>query len=184
IIRAGNRRNRLASRTIRADELRAQVVRIFVKLGLPEEESQIVAEHLVEADLRGVHSHGVIRVPSYVASCKAGRINPRPNVRVVTDRGGQVVVDGDNGFGQLVAHRANQIAIDRGIEHGMAGVALRRSNHCGTMAYYAIRAIPHGLIGLATTNAGINMAPTGGTKKLVGNNPFAMAVPTSREWPM
>jgi len=66
----------------------------------------------------------------------------------------------------------------------MAGVSLRRSNHCGTMAYYAVRAIEHGLIGFATTNAGINMPPTGGARKLVGNNPFAMAVPTNREWPM
>lgn len=174
----------MAARNVPVQQLTDQVVGIFTKIGLPQDDARVVAEHLVEADLRGVHSHGVIRVPTYANACKAGRINPHPNIRIVEDNGGQVVMDGDNGIGQLTAYRANEVAIERGKEHGMAGVALRRSNHCGTMAYYAVRAIPHGLIGFATTNAGINMPPTGGTKKLVGNNPFAIAIPTNREWPM
>jgi LDH2 family malate/lactate/ureidoglycolate dehydrogenase len=119
-----------------------------------------------------------------VEAIRGGQINPRPNIRIVADSGAQVVMDGDLGFGQVAARRANELAIERGKVHGMAGVALRRSTHCGALAYYALRAIPHGLIGFATTNAGINMPPTGGAKKLVGNNPFAMGVPTSREWPM
>jgi LDH2 family malate/lactate/ureidoglycolate dehydrogenase len=174
----------MASRAIDAAELRTRVTRIFEGLGIPAADGSIVAEHLVEADLRGVHSHGVIRVPTYVRACRDGTINPSPDIKVIVDNGGQVVVDGDNAIGMLAAHRANELAIERGKQHGMAGVALRRSNHCGTMAYYATRAIRHGLIGWATTNAGINMPPTGGVKKLVGNNPFAMAVPTNRAWPM
>ncbi len=174
----------MATRTVAAGELTERVARVFAKLGLPDEDARIVAEHLVEADLRGVHSHGVIRVPTYVEGVRAGRINPTPDIRVVEDHGGQVVMDGDNGFGQLAAYRANELAIERGKEHGMAAVALRRSTHCGAMAYYAIRARAAGLIGLAITNAGMNMTPTGGTGKIVGNNPFAMAVPTNREWPL
>lgn len=174
----------MATQTIPADVLTARVTRIFEQLGLPDEDGRIVAEHLVEADLRGVHSHGVIRVPTYVDRIREGKINPRPNIRIVTDHGGQVVMDGDYGMGQLTAYRANALAIERGKAHGMAAVALRRSTHCGAMAYYAIRARAAGLIGLAITNAGMNMTPTGGTQKLVGNNPFAMAVPTSRDWPM
>lgn len=174
----------MAARPVDASTLRTQVTRIFERLGLPNGDATIVAEHLVEADLRGVHSHGVIRVPTYVSACQSGSINAHPNIRIVTDNGGQVVVDGDNAIGQLAAFRANEIAIERGKTHGMAAVALRQSNHCGTMAYYAVRAIPHGLIGYATTNAGINMTPTGGTVKLVGNNPFAIAIPTNRDWPM
>ena len=174
----------MADRIVDAATLKAQTARIFERLGVPAADALIVADHLVEADLRGHPSHGVIRVPSYVTACREGRINPRPNIRIVEDHGGQVVMDADNAFGQLAAFRANELAIERGLAHGIAGVALRRSTHCGAMAYYPIRAIPHGLIGWATTNAGINMPPTGGAKKLVGNNPFAMAVPTNREWPM
>jgi LDH2 family malate/lactate/ureidoglycolate dehydrogenase len=174
----------MAARTIAADELRARVARVFTKLELSQDDAEVVADHLVEADLRGVHSHGVIRVPTYVQQLRDRKLNPRPNVRIVIDNGAQVTVDGDDAMGQLAAFRANEIAIERGRRHGMAGVALRRSGHAGAMAYYPLRAIRHGLIGFATTNAGINMPPTGGTTKLVGNNPFAMAVPTGRDWPM
>lgn len=170
--------------TVEARALTTRVTRIFERLGAPESDAAVVADHLVEADLRGVHSHGVIRVPRYVDEIRAGQLNVRPNIRVVSDRGGQVVMDADNGFGHLAALRANEVAVERGKQHGMAGVALRRSTHCGALAYYPIRAIRHGLIGFATTNAGLNMTPTGGTKKLLGNNPFAVAVPTNRDWPM
>lgn len=172
------------AQAVNVAELRDRVAGIFTRLDVPAEDAGIVAHHLVEADLRGVHSHGVIRVPTYVTAIKAGKINPKPNIEVVEDHGGQVVMDGDNGLGQLTAFRANELAIERGKEHGIGAVALRRSTHCGAMAYYAIRAREAGLIGLAITNAGMNMAPTGGSAKIVGNNPFAMAVPTTREWPM
>lgn len=172
------------AQAVNAESLRTRVAGILERLDVPAEDAGIVAHHLVEADLRGVHSHGVIRVPTYVGQLKAGKINPRPNVEVVEDHGGQVVLDGDNGLGQLTAFRANELAIQRGKEHGIGAVALRRSTHCGAMAYYAIRARTHDLIGLAITNAGMNMNPTGGTAKIVGNNPFAMAVPTTRAWPM
>lgn len=174
----------MATRQVDPGTLTAQVTGIFRRLGLPEDDAAIVTDHLVEADLRGVHSHGVMRVPSYVEMIHDGSVNPTPNIRIARDEGGQVVVDGDFAMGHLAAFRANEIAIERGKEHGMAGVALRRSTHCGMMAYYPLRAIAHGLIGWATTNAGIHMMPTGGTRKLVGNNPFAMAVPTNQEWPM
>ena len=173
----------MATRTIDAQALTNQVTEIFKRLGMSEADARVVAEHLVEADLRGVHSHGVIRVPAYVEQMKSGRVNPRPNIRIVTDNGAQVVMDGDNAMGQLAAFRANEVAIERGKKHGMAGVALRGSNHAGAMAYYPLRAIAHGLIGWATTNAGINMPPTGGTMKLVGNNPYAMALP-SKHFPL
>lgn len=169
---------------VNPQELTTRVASIFQKLDVPAEDARIVAEHLVEADLRGVHSHGVIRVPTYVAGIQKGSINPRPKIEVVEDNGGQVVMDGDLGLGQLTAFRANELAIERGKEHGMAAVALRRSTHCGAMAYYAIRSRAAGLIGIAITNAGMNMTPTGGTQKIIGNNPFAMAVPTNRDWPM
>lgn len=174
----------MATRTIGAEALRTQVTRIFEGLGVPAGDATLVAHHLVEADLRGVHSHGVIRVPSYVQGIRAGSINPTPDIKLIEDHGGQAVMDGDFGLGQVTAFRASELAIQRGKEHGMAAVVLRRSTHCGAMAYYAIRARRQDLIGIAITNAGMNMTPIGGTKKIVGNNPIAFAVPTSREWPM
>lgn len=167
-----------------AAELRAFVARALRSVDVPEADAGVVAESLVEADLRGVNSHGVIRLPGYVSSLLAGAVNARPSVAVVRQDGGQALMDGDNGMGQVAAVAATRLAIDLCRAHGIGAVALRRSNHCGAMAYYAVLGLRRHLIGIATTNAGINMPPAGGRTKLVGNNPVAIAVPTTRAWPM
>jgi LDH2 family malate/lactate/ureidoglycolate dehydrogenase len=88
----------MATSTIDAATLITLVTRIFEKLDVPAEDARIVAEHLVEADLIGVHSHGVIRVPTYVAGIQKGTISPHPKIEVVEDNGGQVVMDADFGL--------------------------------------------------------------------------------------
>lgn len=160
------------------------VTRIFVGHGLPEPDSAVIADSLVDADLRGVSSHGVIRVPTYVDGIKNGTINPRPNLRTIFDDGTRALVDGDNGMGQVAAHHAMQLAVSRASELGIGAVGLRASRHCGAMAYWAIQALAANCVGIATTNAGLNMAPTGGRDKIIGNNPVAIAVPSNRPWPM
>ena len=169
---------------VQASSLQQFVHRVLSTSGLPDDDATIVAESLVEADLRGVHSHGVIRLPGYVTSIQQGAIAARPDIRVVKQTGGQAVIDGGGGMGQVAAMAATRKAIELAVSHGIGAVALRNSNHCGAMAYYVLRGLPLGLIGVATTNAGLNMAPTGGAKRLVGNNPIAIAVPTNRTWPM
>ena len=173
-----------ASRRVGARDLERRIARILGATGVPEGDAAIAATHLVEADLRGVHSHGTIRVPTYVRELRSGATNPRPHVHLAVDHGVQVTVDGDNCLGMVVLHRANEVAIARGREHGIAAVAIRGSNHCGTLAYATTRAVAHGLIAIATTNAGINMTPTGSSEKLVGNNPLSIAVPSRRPWPL
>lgn len=165
-------------------KLKAAVTTIFAGQGLPEADAAIVADSLVEADLRGVSSHGVVRVPTYVKGLRAGEINPRPSLSITFNGGSRAIVDGDDGMGQVAAHRAMRLAIERAREHGLGVVGLTRSRHCGAMAYWAVQALEADCIGLATTNAGLNMAPTGGRDKIVGNNPLAIAVPTNRPWPM
>jgi LDH2 family malate/lactate/ureidoglycolate dehydrogenase len=165
-------------------KLRDAVSDIFVGCGLSTGDADVVADSLVQADLRGVSSHGVQRVPGYVAGLRKGSINPRPSLAVVVDEGSRAVVDGDNGMGQVGANRAMGLAVERSREHGIGAVGIRRSMHCGAMAYWALQSVAVDCIGIATTNAGLNMAPTGGRDRIVGNNPIAIAVPTNREWPM
>jgi LDH2 family malate/lactate/ureidoglycolate dehydrogenase len=167
-----------------AASLRANVAGIFAGLGLPAADAKVVADSLVDADLRGVSSHGVVRVPTYVKGIQSGSINPRPHLAIVFDDESRATVDGDGGMGQVAAQRATSLAIERAREHGIGAVALRGSRHCGAMAYWANQALAADCIGFATTNAGMNMAPTGGRDKIVGNNPLAIAVPTNRPWPM
>ena len=173
-----------AVRSVRADDLRACVQAIFAAAGLSDEHAAIVADTLVEADLRNVRSHGVMRVPVYLRGLERGSIVARPELRVVVDGGAVATMDAGRGMGQVGAHAAMALAIERAAVHGIGAVGLRASNHCGAMAYYAQMAAAAGCIGVAITNAGINMAPTGGRDRLVGNNPVAIGVPTRRDWPM
>lgn len=171
-------------RLVRADDLRVSVQAIFEANGLPTADAAVVAETLVEADLRNVRSHGVMRVPVYLRGLAGGSIVAQPSIQTVQDSGAVAVLDAGHGMGQVGAHAAMQLAIERAKGVGVGAVGLRASNHCGALAYYAMMALPAGCIGLAITNAGINMAPTGGRDRLVGNNPLAIAVPTRRDWPM
>jgi LDH2 family malate/lactate/ureidoglycolate dehydrogenase len=115
---------------------------------------------------------------------RGGSINPTPSLALVVDDGPRATIDGDNGMGQVGANRAMLLAVERALEHGIGAVGIRRSRHCGAMAYWAMKALPGDCVGIATTNAGLNMAPTGGRDRIVGNNPIAIAVPTNRSWPM
>jgi ureidoglycolate dehydrogenase (NAD+) len=99
-------------------------------------------------------------------------------VQVLVDGGTTAVTDGDLGQGHVVATAANDLAVERALTHGIGAVALRRSTHCGAMAYYTNRTAARGCIGFASTNGNANMAPTGGTSRLIGNNPLAYSFPT------
>ncbi len=167
------------------DPLREFVTKIFMSYGLPRDEAHIVADHLVEADMRGVYSHGVIRVEPYTARLKAKAMNPQPNIQIVRETPGTALVDGNDGIGQVVGVRAMEIAIRKAKEVGVSYVGVRGSNHFGTCAYYAQMALEHDMIGFATTVGGTNiMAPTGGITPLLGNNPFGIALPADKEYPV
>ena len=158
---------------------------LLVQAGVPADHAREIVENLVDADLRGVESHGVVRLPIYVQRIRAGVMNPRPTLRTLRDTPTAAVVDGDNGMGQWVGMRAMEIAIDKGRAGNCAFVAVRNSNHYGAAAYYAEMAVPHDLIGFSYTIGGINhMLPWGGAEPLLGNNPFAVALPAGREYPV
>jgi LDH2 family malate/lactate/ureidoglycolate dehydrogenase len=149
-----------------------------------EADAALLADSLVAADLRGVHSHGVLRVPEYVKKLTVDGVDPRGRPAVVRDVGACLVVDGGNSMGQIGAHFAMQRAIERAQETGIAAAAIRGSNHCGALAYYATMALDHDMIGWATTNALPTMAPWGGAERLLGINPLVVAIPAGQERPI
>jgi uncharacterized oxidoreductase len=162
-----------------ADTLTRITREIFTAWGAPEEDAAWVATLLVRANLRGHDSHGVIRVPSYVRSLRAGHTNPKPTIRVEDETAVIARLDGDLGFGQVVARRGIGIAIDKARAQGLSAVTLRRTNHVGRLADYAEMAATEGLIGLLWVNAptALNVAPWGGAARRLGTNPHAVAVP-------
>lgn len=172
------------SAVVQAPALQTWAADVFVRLGLREDDARLVAETLVEADLRGVGSHGVQRMTTYAQALRRGSIVAQPKIEVLRDSGWAAVIDGGKGMGQLAAQAGMRLALERAAQHGHGAVSVRNSTHCGAMAYWAMQALPQRAIGYAVTNAGINMMPTGGRVKLVGNNPLAYAIPTGREVPL
>jgi LDH2 family malate/lactate/ureidoglycolate dehydrogenase len=169
-------------RRIPADTLRKVVAGIFQAHGMSPADAGTLADTLVDADLKGIHSHGVMRVPNYVGRIKGG-VDPKGKPRVVKDLGAALVVDGGNNMGQIVGAFAMDQAIERARKTSIAAVAVGNSNHAGGMYYYAAKALAADMIGIATTNAMPTMAPWGGIDKLVGMNPMAVAIPAGEEKP-
>jgi LDH2 family malate/lactate/ureidoglycolate dehydrogenase len=171
-------------RRVGADQLRALVTEIWRRCGVAAGDAALLADTLVAADLRGVHSHGVLRVPEYAAKLQGGGVDPKGRPRVAADNGATLVVDGGNSMGQIGATFAMRQAIERARKHNIAAAAVRGSNHCGAMAYFAMQALREDMIGIATTNALPTMAPWGGVERVVGINPLAVAVPAGEETPL
>jgi L-2-hydroxycarboxylate dehydrogenase (NAD+) len=156
---------------------------IFLKIGCPEADAELAAEVLLSADLRGVDSHGVARLSGYVRLWEAGRINPRPTIRIVHETPSTAVIDGDGGLGLVVAPFAMQVAIEKAKLAGTGWVAVRNSNHYGIAGKHAMMALEHDMIGLCMTNASPLVAPTYAAERLLGTNPIAVAVPAGTEPP-
>ncbi|MDQ4083853.1 MAG: Ldh family oxidoreductase [Actinomycetota bacterium] len=168
----------------RADSLRAFCHEVFLSCEMAQEDAAILADSLVQANLRGVDSHGVTRVGIYVKRLKMGLVNPHPNVGVVRESAATLLVDGDNGMGQVVGVRALDLGLDKMKESGAASVGVRRSNHYGAGAYYVQRAVAKDAVAFAYSNAPPTMAPWGGVDPYVGTNPYAYGVPASEHRPI
>jgi LDH2 family malate/lactate/ureidoglycolate dehydrogenase len=159
---------------------------VLVHCGMTEEDARLSASVLVDADLMGVDSHGIAHLAthgSYVSGLRSGRINPRPQVRIVRESAATALVDGDGGFGPLVGYHAMQTAIRKAKEAGSGTVAVRNSRHFGAAGYYALMAARADLIGMAMTNSGPWMIPTFAKKRMIGTNPIAVAAPAGVEQP-
>ncbi len=166
------------------DALLTVVTAIFERCGMSGADAWRLGDSLVSADLRAVNSHGVMRVPEYVKKLTVDGVDPRGVPRVVRDAGACLVVDGGNSMGQIGAWFAMERVIERAESTGIAAAAIRGSNHCGAMAYYAAQALSHDAIGWATTNALPVMAPWGGAERILGINPLAVAIPAGEEPPI
>jgi len=167
-----------------AQALRRLVTEVFQRCQMQDEDAAYLAGTLVDADLRGVHSHGVLRVPEYVKKLTIGGVNPRGEPSVVRDVGACQVVDGGNSMGQIGLRFAMQRAIERAATTGVAAVAVRGSNHCGALANYVLQAVESDMVGIVTTNALPTMAPWGGAERILGINPLGVGIPADTEWPI
>jgi L-2-hydroxycarboxylate dehydrogenase (NAD+) len=151
--------------------------------GMPPEDAVIAAENLVRADLRGIETHGVNRLAGYTRALKAGRLNPRPERRVLHESPATLLLDADRGLGVVASARVMEMCLDRAEVAGACVAAVTNSSHNGAASLHAMRALRRDMIGLSLTGGGIRVAPAGGAEAMLGTNPIAAAIPTLEEPP-
>jgi ureidoglycolate dehydrogenase (NAD+) len=151
---------------------------------VPSVDALSVAKSLVNADLRGVNSHGVMRLPLYLECLKDGSFESVVDMKIVKKTKTTAVIDGGNGLGQVVSQKAVDIIIEETKEKEMFAVAVRNSNHFGAAGYWADQLQKHNMIGIVASNVPPIMPAPGGAEARVGNNPIAIAVPTGQDIPI
>lgn len=163
-------------------KLKDFVSAVLEKLGVAAQHARVVGDVLVAADLRGIESHGVARLDSYyVSRIRSGKLNAKPNYEIVRETETSVLYDAGNGLGHPVGRLAMEKVIEKARKHGAAFGAVRNSNHYGIAGYYAMLALEHDMIGMASTNSVRYGAPTFGKDVMLGTNPLAFAIPAGAE---
>ena len=154
------------------------------KLGIPQKDAEIVADVLIAADLRGVDSHGLIRIYSYYGSrLEKKYMNPLTPFKIISETDTTLLYDGGNGLGQVVSCVAMKKCIEKAKKSNVAIATVKHSNHYGIAGYYAMMALEHGMIGISLTNSQPLVAPTYGRTAVLGTNPISFAAPSYNEYP-
>lgn len=172
--------------SLRVDQasLQAFAEQIFTAAGLPAADAATEAEVLVWANLRGVDSHGVLRIPSYLNAIEKGSINPTPAIEVAKETPAMALLDADWAFGPVVTIKAMNRAIAKAREVGIGWVLIRNTTHQGAMGYYTMMAVEQGMVGIATVSNLPNMAPYGARVPGLHNTPISIGAPAGRHEPL
>jgi LDH2 family malate/lactate/ureidoglycolate dehydrogenase len=153
-------------------------------MGMSPEDSLVVAKALVDAELRGLSTHGAVRLTLYSKLFQEGLINPRPRIRLISESSSHVLLDNDYGLGFLGSVQAMNLCIPMAAKTGIAMAGVRNSSHFGAAGYYALMAAERNLVGFAASNSYPVMAPPGANTPVHGNNPFAFAFPGGKRFPI
>ena len=173
-----------AAERVSVDALKNTVRRLFEAAGLAESDAVTAAEGFVLQEMRGVTTHGLLRLKPRLEELRDGRLNPRPRRRVVSEAGAMAVLDGDRGLGIPGCYDAMRRAVAMAKEHGAAVVVVRENGHFLGAAPYCLAALEQGAIGIAFSNSGASMAYPGAREAVLGNGPFGYALPTAAGFPL
>lgn len=156
---------------------------VFIRLGTPSHQAEIVAEVLISADRKGIDSHGIGRFkPIYIDRIEQGTMNPVTVIDIVRETDTTTVIDGNNGLGHVISRKAVEIAIEKAKRHGTGMTVVRNSTHYGIAGYYTDLCADNGMIGITGTNARPSIAPTFGVENMLGTNPLTIGLPTDEEF--
>ena len=169
---------------VRVSELRRFCENILKKTGLSQFDAFTIADSLLFCNLRGIDSHGIMRFPIYLQRLKEGGTKLKPKISILKEKPASVLLDGDNGMGQVVGVFATKLAIEKAKEVGACFVGVRGSSHYGAASFYSIKIAKANMIGFSGCNTTPIMAAWGGAKRVIGNNPLSIAVPYQEGQPV
>lgn len=164
---------------IAVDHLMEVIPKLLQAIGAEDKEARLVAKILVQADLRGIRTHGCAFLPLIAERSAHGLLNIPTKTKLITDEGAITHIDGNNGLGQVAAVEAMQISIHKARNHGVALALIRNTNHIGFLGYYTLLAAAEGMIGICATNGAASVAPWGGAEPFFGSNPLSIAAPVA-----
>ena len=173
-----------ASPRVGATRLAEFLSRLYAAAGLPPDDAAACAAQTVDAELRGVASHGCVRTAVFIDRLAHGTVNATPTVRTVVDLPGYALLDGDRGMSAVGGRRTMDVAMAKATANGIGAAAVRRVSHTGHVGYFAAMALERGMIGIVASSATANLAPWGGADRLFGNNPIAFAIPSDEPFPL
>lgn len=162
------------------EELKARVAAIGAKAGIPAADAETVAEVLVTTDMRGVHSHGVVRIARYLDCIRAGGIRPDAEIEVLKESPSSLMVSAAGGLGIPAAKKTMDRLLAKAADTAIAVATVNHSDHYGAAGYYSMMAADRGFVGFSMSNTCPLVAPTGGRAAAIGNNPFAYSAPGSK----
>ncbi|MDO8568041.1 MAG: Ldh family oxidoreductase [Dehalococcoidales bacterium] len=171
-------------RIIRADRLKNFCVEVLTKLGVSQADAVIIIDAMVEGNLRGVDTHGVVRLPGLIRMLREGNANPRPNIRVICETAATAMLDADDAPGNLAATKAMELAINKARTASVAAITVKNTTHCGALASFTMLAAQQGMIGFMTSNGPRAVPPYGSRTRALSTNPWCFAVPAGNALPI
>ena len=172
------------ARRILFADLKDFCCKAYIKAGVPASEAEIVADLLARADLRGVETHGVTRLPIYIQRLQKGYVRAVCKITTIKEKGPTAFLEAHGSMGHVVAHRAMEMAIEKAAEHGIGWVSVKDSGHFGVAGHFPMMALAKDFIGYTVSNSAPMMAPWGGRDRIIGNNPLAYAFPADKNLPV
>jgi LDH2 family malate/lactate/ureidoglycolate dehydrogenase len=164
--------------------LKQVISNLLTNLGAESNESDLVAEVLISADKRGIHTHGTALLPLIMERKDAGILNIPTRITKIIDEDACTLIDGNNGLGPVAAKQAIEISITKAKQYGIAVTLVRNTNNIGSLGYYTMMAASAGMVGICMTNSAPAMAPWGGSEPFFGTNPLSIAAPIAGRPPV
>lgn len=165
-------------------DLHRFAVSILVSSGVPSDDADLTARSLIQADQRGIFSHGLLRLPLYAEAIRLGGINPTPTLSYSSKAEAVAVLDADAALGQVAMQSAVDKVLEMGRVQGIAAVAVQNSSHYGAGAFWSDQLAAAGFLSFITSSTGPVVAPHGGTSKVLGTNPLTLGAPAAADWPL